>query len=101
MAYTVPINHQERGDTIMEAFLHHGTGTQGPFSTEAVDIKEAPLSRSTVGYGSRIPTAYMIRAREHGARWRRVYAECWPNRHTFYINGFRGESARVIVQIYE
>lgn len=84
----------------MEAYLQHGTDT-GPFRTEAVDVKEtpAPRSRSATGYGSRLPTGYMVRAREAGARWRRVYAICWSNAATFYIDGFRGESTRVIVQI--
>ena len=44
--------------------------------------------RTTSGYGSKLPTCYMIHV---GNRWRRVYAICWSNVSTCYIikNGER------------
>ena len=38
--------------------------------------------RTTSGYGSKLPTRYMIHV---GNRWRRVYAICWGNASTCYI----------------
>ena len=38
--------------------------------------------RTTSGYGSKLPTCYMLRV---GNRWRRVYAICWSNVSTCYI----------------
>lgn len=51
-------------------------------------ITEPPKSRSISGYGSKIPTQYMIRASWHwgtNAQWRRVYAICWSNVASHYI----------------
>ena len=44
--------------------------------------------RTTSGYGSKLPTRYMLHI---GSRWRRVYAICWSNVATYYIikNGER------------
>ena len=38
--------------------------------------------RTTSGYGSKLPTRYMLYV---GNRWRRVYAICWSNASTCYI----------------
>ena len=38
--------------------------------------------RTTSGYGSKLPTCYMLHI---GNRWRRVYAICWGNAATHYI----------------
>lgn len=38
--------------------------------------------RTASGYGSKLPTSYMLRV---GNRWRRVYAICWSNVSTCYI----------------
>ena len=44
--------------------------------------------QNTSGYGSKLPTCYMLHI---GNRWRRVYAICWSNVSTCYIikNGER------------
>lgn len=51
-------------------------------------ITEPPPSRSRSGYGSKLPTAYMLRIEK---RWHRVYAICWSNGSTLYIRK-NGES---------
>lgn len=62
----------------------------------AVPVKETatPINRSVSGYGSRLPTPYMV---WHKGRWRRVYAICWSNAATLYIG--KGDS-KIIVDIY-
>ena len=82
----------------IEAFLQHGE-TGGPYATESVEVKETdqPMFYSASGYGSRIPTRYMIR--QPGGRWRRVYAICWSNVASFYVGG-RDRQPRTIVTIY-
>ena len=59
------------------------------FATVEVDVKESPLwwqekglQFTASGYGSRIPTRYMVRFKD---KWRRVYAICYSNCATFYI----------------
>lgn len=70
--------------TKLSAYLQHGAGTRGPFRTEAVPVKEttAPRNNSMTGYGSRIPTAYMVKVDN---RWRRVYCAIFSNSGTLYI----------------
>ncbi len=69
-----------------KAYLQFGRATFGePCQTVEVPLKEtaAPRSGQTVtGYGSRIPTGYMI---QWEGRWRRVYAACWGNSASHYI----------------
>lgn len=70
------------------AYLHHGrAGT--PMATESVECRETPmahhiagLSFTASGYGSRIPTEYMVKWR---GRWRRVYCRIFSNAGTLYI----------------
>ena len=51
----------------------------------AVRIVEAPQSGQTAtGYGSKIPTRYMVRTIDQ--KWRRVYAVCYSNAATLYVN---------------
>ena len=48
----------------------------------------APFSRSTSGYGDKLPTRYWIKYGETPrqlAAWRRVYAVCWGNASSVYI----------------
>lgn len=82
---------------ITEAYLQYGTAP-GPFLTRAVEFKETETPRfySASGYGSRIPTRYMVR--EYG-RWRRVYAVCWSNVASYYIGGRDGQP-KISVQFY-
>lgn len=84
---------------ILEAYLQHGTGG-GPFRTESVEVKRAPtwwqekgLQFTASGYGSRIPTEYMVRV---GNRWRRVYCRIFSNVGSLFIGN--GEN-RISVQI--
>jgi len=49
----------------------------------------APINRSKSGYGSKIPTTLMIKLVNN--RWYRVYAICYSNVASYYIeigNGF-------------
>lgn len=84
----------------MKAYLQFGRGTDGPFQTVAVEIKEKPLrhhmaglSYTATGYGSKLPTRCMI---QYDGRWYRVYSICYSNVSTEYVV-IGGE--RVIVQI--
>lgn len=78
----------------LEAFLQHGKAG-GPYLTERVAVKEkeAPRFYSASGYGSRIPTDYMVWC---NGRWRRVYCVCWANVGSLYIG--RG-SSKIFVTI--
>lgn len=72
----------------MNAWLHFGKGDE-PRQTVGVPVKEVPLwwqerglSYTATGYGSRIPTVYMV---QWQGRWRRVYAACYSNSPSTYI----------------
>lgn len=68
----------------MFTYLHFGTGNE-PRLTVKVEAKESllPWRRlSATGYGSRIPSAYMVKWE---GRWRRVYVACFSNAGTAYI----------------
>ena len=41
-----------------------------------------PMSRSVSGYGSKLPTQYLV---HDGKYLRRVYAICWSNVASFYV----------------
>jgi hypothetical protein len=61
----------------------------------AVRITEVPRSgRTSSGYGSRIPTQYMVRTVDQ--KWRRVYVVCYSNCATAYV---RHGDVRTIVEI--
>lgn len=73
----------------MKAYLHHGTGSAGPFCTEEVEAKEEllewqklGLSFTASGYGKRIPTRYKVKFAGH---WRRVFCCQYSNAGTLYI----------------
>ena len=68
---------------VPEVYLNIGKAPN-PCRTIKVEYKrtEAPLNRSISGYGSKLPTPYMIKFRN---KWRRVYAICWSNCSTQYI----------------
>lgn len=73
----------------MDAYLMHGRGTPGPFLTESVPHKLAPmpwqdrgLTWTATGYGARIPTRHMV---QHNGRWRRVYCCAYSNVGTCFI----------------
>lgn len=62
----------------------------GPFAAErALEVKEvllphhkAGLSYTATGYGSKIPTPYLVLAE---GRWRRVYSRCYSNVQSNFI----------------
>lgn len=85
------------------AYLQHGTGSNGSFRIESVPCKESPLphhnaglSYTASGYGSRIPSRYMVK---YNGRWRRVYWHQYSNAGTAYI----GPSLRsgIVVNLYD
>lgn len=82
--------------TNLEAFLKHGLGTDGPFCDEQVAIKttDTPRNRSVSGYGSKLPTQYMVNWRN---KWRRVYAICYSNASTLYI---AHKNTKIVLNIY-
>ena len=51
-------------------------------TVEARQITEPPRSASRTGYGSKLPTQYLLQVAK---RWHRVYAICWSNGSTCYI----------------
>ncbi len=51
-------------------------------TVEARQITEPPVNRSRSGYGSKIPTQYILQVAK---RWHRVYVICWSNSGTAYI----------------
>ena len=74
----------------------------GPMQTIGVDIKESMLpwqekglSYTASGYGSKIPTRYMVKFE---GRWRRVYAACHGNASTCYLA--KGNEWLCTVDIY-
>lgn len=69
------------------------------WTKEVTEIKESllphhinNLSYTASGYGSKIPTRYMIK---FNGRWRRVYARCYSNAATCYITAPKGEEITV------
>lgn len=87
----------------MQAFLQHGSGTSGPFQTEAVPMQidemewqKAGLSYTASGYGHRIPTQYKVKWL---GRWRRVYCRIFSNSGTCYIRTSEAESGEIAVSI--
>ena len=86
----------------MQAYLQHKGGPSGPFLTEKVDVKEKPLwwqdrglSYTASGYGSRIPTRYMV---QHCGKWRRVYCCTYSNTGTLYIGNLSGDFVTVDIE---
>lgn len=49
----------------------------------AFKVTEAPIARTRTGYGSKLPSAYMLQL--DGKRWHRVYTICWSNAGTDYV----------------
>lgn len=93
----------------MKAYVHSShyrtDGSIDAMCTFPADIKRAPmphhnlgLSFTASGYGSRIPTEYMVR---FNGRWRRVYCRIYSNNGTLYIGQLRAVGERLIVQINE
>lgn len=77
----------------MKAYIntkhHRDDGTFDSYLTVSVDVKESPLwwqeqglQFTASGYGSRIPTRYMVR---FNGKWRRVYCICYSNSGTLFI----------------
>lgn len=68
------------------AVIHNADSS---IQTETLPVKESPLwwqeqnlSYTASGYGSRIPTRYMVKV---GSRWRRVYCCIYSNSGTLFI----------------
>lgn len=76
-----------------EAYLQHGNWG-GPYWTERVALTERTAGRkgkTMSGYGSRIPTDFMVLANDH---WHRVYCVCYSNAGTLYVNLRDGDWSR-------
>lgn len=85
-----------------EAYLQHGRGTSGPFSTERVEFREKllwwqedGLSYTASGYGRRIPSPYQVR---YQGRWRRVYICQISNAGTAFIG--KDLASGIVVEFY-
>ena len=77
----------------MEAYLHFGgpftADKDGPRVTKQVEVKRSLLDwqkrglmYTATGYGSQIPTTYMVK---WSNRWRRVYCHIYSNTGVCYI----------------
>jgi len=85
----------------MEFFLQFKSDRNDCFQTVGVEFKEKPLTHhllglqyTPTGYGSKLPTVYMIR---YENRCYRVYSICYSNVSTEYVI-IMGE--RVTVKTY-
>lgn len=87
----------------MLAYLHtksiRDDGSSHSHLTRSVSVKSNPMPHHKLGlqwtasgYGSRIPTEYMILL--HGV-WRRVYCICYSNAGTLFIGKKYDQSAIV------
>ena len=77
----------------MKAYLNfkvkRSDGTFDSYLSISVDCIRKPLDHhkrglmfTASGYGSRIPTEYMVK---HNGKWKRVYLRCYSNSGTAYI----------------
>jgi hypothetical protein len=57
--------------------------------------QERGLSYTSTGYGSRIPTRYMV---QFNGKWRRVYCRVYSNNGTLYIGKLNKTGERLIIQ---
>lgn len=73
----------------MKAYIHtksrkiDGIGYDCYLTQELpIKVTECPKNPYASGYGSRIPTQYMVK---YNNRWHRVYCICYSNSGTLYI----------------
>lgn len=73
----------------MQAYLHHGSASNPPMSTELVEVINAPLwyhdkglMQTATGYGRKLKTPYKVRWNNRAYR---VYSICFSNVSTEYI----------------
>lgn len=90
----------------MKAYIHTKARRAGggfdSYQTQAVEVKEKPLwwqeaglSYTASGYGSRIPTRYMVKL---NGRWRRVYCIVYSNSGTLFLGRSFDECLTVQIQ---
>lgn len=86
----------------MQAWLQHKGGENGFFLTERVEVKEKVLwwqerglMYTATGYGSKIPTRYMVQS---GGKWRRVYCCIFSNIGTLYIGKLSPQAVTVTIE---
>jgi hypothetical protein len=95
------------GGLIVKAYINGSTwGENGEYScafTQSVEIKEKPLGwqekgllYTATGYGSRIPTRYIVK---FNGKWRRVYCRIYSNSGTLFIGQLKPVGERLIVRI--
>ena len=54
---------------------------------DALAQPKAPrYGRDSQGYGRKIPTRYLVRTRQTGKRWLRLYVACYSNAATEYLS---------------
>lgn len=91
----------------MKKAILHGATYRADGQTDTLWTKEVPakesllwwqekgLSYTSTGYGSRIPTPYMV---FFNGRWRRVYCRVYSNIGTLYIGKLCQVGERITVQ---
>jgi hypothetical protein len=81
---------------MLTAYLNFGPWG-GPYQTVKVDeVKQTDVPRSgqtQTGYGTKVPTSYMIR---YEKQWRRVYVTIFSNSGTLWA---RVSGVRVVVRV--
>ena len=87
------------GSTYNQAGEYFNSFTLGVESKEQpLWLHDAGLAPTASGYGSRIPTRYMVK---FNGKWRRVYCRCYSNNGTLYIGQLRAVGERLIVRDYK
>ena len=89
-ALGAPVSLNPAGE--FKAYLYAGTCPHKHLDHHVVAYVDPPRVRTRRdGYGSRLPTSYAVHV---GGRWRRVWAACWSNAASYYVDLTRDERAQ-------
>ena len=99
------MNHakQQKLSAWVQGHQVRADGTKDTFYSVSVDVKRVPMRHHTLGlsftatgYGTRIPTEYMVKFND---KWRRVYCRIFSNSGTMYIGHLRDTGERLVIRI--
>lgn len=89
-APSAPVSLKPAGE--FKAYLYAGVSPYANLDHRLVAYVDPPrVHIRRDGYGSRLPTAYAVHV---GGRWRRLWAVCWSNAASYYVDLTRGERAQ-------
>lgn len=90
---------------ILNSAYYRADGRSDSHCTFEVPAKKVPMAHhiagltwTATGYGSRIPTEWMVKV---NSKWRRVYLRCYSNIGTTYIGKLVKVGERIIVNVKE